>query len=163
MSKYQPALLGGLFIGILSLLPVIGVANLCCCLWVVAGGVLVTYLQQQGQPTPVETGDVAVNGLLAGVIGAVISSVGIMLMTSMTGPVIQDSMRQALDQSGDVPPQVREMVERFTNPRTLGLLMFVVNIPVYALFGMLGSLLGLTFFRKKTPPAQPPMQPPVQA
>jgi hypothetical protein len=27
---------------------------------------------------------------------------------------------------------------------------------MYAVFGMLGSLLGLAFFRKKTPPAAPP-------
>jgi hypothetical protein len=158
MGKHQPALLGGLFIGVLSLLPIIGAANLCCCLWVIVGGVLVTYLKQQGQPTPVETSDVAVSGLLAGVIGAVISSAGFMLMSGLTGPAIQDGVRQALEQSGDVPPQVRDMVERFTNPRTLGMLMFVVNIPLYAVFAMLGSLLGLAFFRKKTPPQAPPMQ-----
>ena len=41
----------------------------CCCLWVIAGGVLVTYLQQQAKPTPVETGDAVVGGLIAGLIG----------------------------------------------------------------------------------------------
>ena len=40
MTRYQPALLGGLFIGVLSALPVVNTANLCCCLWVIVGGVL---------------------------------------------------------------------------------------------------------------------------
>ena len=31
-------------------------------------------------------------------------------------------------------------------------LLFAINIPVYAVFAMLGSLLGLAFFRKKVPP-----------
>jgi len=43
-SKLQPALLGGTFLGILSALPIVSAANLCCCLWVVAGGVLAAYL-----------------------------------------------------------------------------------------------------------------------
>jgi hypothetical protein len=43
--KLQPALFGGLFIGVLSALPIINIAN-CCCLWVIGGGVLATYLMQ---------------------------------------------------------------------------------------------------------------------
>ena len=37
--KMLPALLGGLFIGVLSSLPYIKGGNVCCCLWVVSGGV----------------------------------------------------------------------------------------------------------------------------
>ena len=153
MGKHQPALLGGLFIGVLSSLPFV---NSCCCLWVIVGGVLVTYLQQQAKPTPVETGDVVIGGLLAGVIGAVIASIGFMLLSSVSGPVVQESMRQAFEQNADMPPEVRDMMMRFTDPKTLGVLMFVINIPLFAVFSMLGSLLGLAFFRKKLPPQAPP-------
>ena len=76
MSRHQPALLGGLFIGVLSALPVVSSANACCCLWVVAGGVLVVYLQQQNTPLPVETADAVLGGLIAGLIGAVIACLG---------------------------------------------------------------------------------------
>ena len=34
----QPALYGGLFIGVLSALPVVNIGN-CCCLWFAGGGV----------------------------------------------------------------------------------------------------------------------------
>ena len=68
MGKHQPALLGGVFIGVLSALPYINAAN-CCCLWVIAGGVLVVYLQQQASPTPVATNDAVIGGLIAGAIG----------------------------------------------------------------------------------------------
>ena len=33
-SKLQPALLGGLFIGVLSALPIISAGNCFCCMWV---------------------------------------------------------------------------------------------------------------------------------
>ncbi len=152
MSKHQPALLGGLFIGVLSSLPVVNAANLCCCLWVVCGGVLVVYLQQQRTPEPIDTGEAVIGGLLAGIIGAVIASAAGLLMLSAGGAIWQDQLRQALDQSGDIPPEVRDMVLRLTQTGSIAFLAFVINLPVYAVFSMLGSLLGLAIFRKKAAP-----------
>jgi len=54
--KFQPALFGGLFIGVLSALPIINIGN-CCCLWVIGGGVLATYLMQQNHPYPIAAAD----------------------------------------------------------------------------------------------------------
>ena len=130
MGKHQPALLGGLFIGVLSAIPIVNVVNLCCCLWVIVGGVLVTYLQQQAKPTPVETGDVVIGGLIAGVIGAVIAAIGLLVMTSLGGETFQDSIRQGMEQGGEVPPEVRDMMMRFTEPGALGLMVFIIYVPV---------------------------------
>jgi uncharacterized membrane protein YqgA involved in biofilm formation len=157
MSKHQPALLGGLFIGVLSVLPVVNMANYCCCLWVVAGGVLVVYLQQQGKPTPVETGEAVGGGLLAGLVGAVITSVVVFVMLGLGNEAIQEGLREALSQNPDLPPGMRDTITSLLTSRNLGLMVAFVTLPVYAVFGMLGSLLGLAFFRKKTPPA-PPVQ-----
>ena len=55
-SKLQPALLGGVFIGVLSALPIVSAGNLCCCLWVLSGGALAAYLLQQNQPVPADHG-----------------------------------------------------------------------------------------------------------
>ncbi len=49
-GRLQPALVGGLFIGVLSALPIVNTANCCCCLWVISGGVLAAYLRQQSSP-----------------------------------------------------------------------------------------------------------------
>jgi len=155
MSKHQPALLGGLFIGVLSSLPVVSTFNICCCLWVVAGGVLVVYLQQQRTPEPVETSDAVIGGLFAGVIGAVIAALGALILLSAGGELWQEQVRQALDSNADVPPEVRDMLLNLIQGRNLALLAFVINLPVYAVFSMLGSLLGLAIFRKKVaPPTQ---------
>ena len=153
MGKHQPALLGGLFIGVLSSLPYV---QMCCCLWIICGGVLVVYLQQERTPMPVQTGDAVLGGLLAGVIGAVIASLAFMALAELTGDSLQQTVHEALQGNNDMPPQMREMIERFMKPGTLGLMSLLFNIPVYAVFGMLGSLLGLAFFRKKTPPQAPP-------
>jgi hypothetical protein len=154
MSKHQPALLGGLFIGVLSSLPVVSTFNMCCCLWVVAGGVLVVYLQQQRTPEPVETGDAVIGGLLAGIIGAVVAGLGAMILLSAGGAMWQEQVRQALDSNAEVPAEVRDMVLGLLEGNNLALLAFVINLPVFAIFSMLGSLLGLAIFRKKVAPPQ---------
>jgi hypothetical protein len=159
MSRYQPALLGGLFIGVLSALPVVNIGNCFCCLWVVIGGVLVTYLLQQNKPEPVETGEAVLGGLIAGLIGAVIATIGIFLVSGVTDTMMQDNMREAFEQSGgEVSPEVRDFVLNLLQGRNFVVLMFVITMPIYAVFAMLGSLLGLAFFKKKTPPAPPPPQ-----
>ena len=154
MSRHQPALLGGLFIGILSALPFVNAANACCCLWVVAGGLLTVYLQQQNTPEPVEAADAVLGGLIAGLIGAVISSLAGWALLSVTGNVWQEQMRQALE-NPEVPPEMRDLLGNLLAGRGVMLLAFAINIPVYAIFSMLGALLGLAIFKKKTPPAAP--------
>jgi hypothetical protein len=157
-GRHAPALLGGLLIGVLSSLPVVNIANVCCCLWVVVGGVLTVYLQQQNRPDPVETADAVVGGLIAGLIGALIASLSSFLQMAIAGPVMQDSIQQMLEQMQELPPELRESITRFTTGKNLALLTLVVNLPVFAVFGMLGSLLGLSIFKKKVPvpPAPPP-------
>ena len=157
MGKHQPALLGGLFIGVLSSLPLVNVAN-CCCLWVIAGGVLVTYLQQQAKPIPVETGDAAIGGLIAGLIGAFIFCAATAAMSGLSSAIMQENIRQSLEQNSQIPPETRDKIIQWFTGKNLAILFAVVTVPVFAVVAMLGSLLGLAFFRKKAPPAVPPVQ-----
>jgi hypothetical protein len=160
MSRYQPALIGGLLIGVLSSVPVVSGLNICCCLWVVCGGVLTTYLLQQRTPEPVQTSDALLMGVIAGLIGAVITIFVQALIFTAVGPLMQEKMREALDRP-DMPPEARQFVERFMTGTGVVLFQALVCIPAFAVFGMLGALLGTAFFKKKTPPAAPPqnMQP----
>ena len=52
----QPALIGGLVMGVLSALPLVSAGNICCCLWVVTGGLVAAYLLQQNQAMPISRG-----------------------------------------------------------------------------------------------------------
>jgi hypothetical protein len=152
MGKHTPALLGGLFIGVLSSLPVVGA---CCCLWAVCGGMLVTYLQQQNMPEPIETADAVLAGVFAGLIGAVIASVVPLVLMSMGGQTLEEMIRSAFESNSEMPAEWRDRVLGFISGRNIALLLFVVNLPMYAVFSMLGSLLGVAFFRKKVPSPPP--------
>ena len=149
MGRHTPALLGGLFIGVLSSLPVVGA---CCCLWAVCGGMLVAYLQQQNRPDPIETADAVLGGVLAGLIGAIIASIVPVVMVSLTGGSFEELIQRALSENSEIPEEWRRRMGEFMSGRNVAVLIFVVNIPLYTVFSMLGSLLGVAFFRKKTPP-----------
>src|SRR3954471_3171197 len=108
--RLHPAVFGGLFIGVLSALPLINLAN-CCCLWVIGGGVLATYLLQQNYPLPVSAADGALVGLLAGLVGGVI---GVMLSIPIEmamGPVQQRLLERLVLSNPDIPPENRTMFE----------------------------------------------------
>jgi hypothetical protein len=154
MSRYQPALLGGLFIGVLSALPVVSAANMCCCLWVVVGGVLTAYLQQQARPVPLEASEAALGGVVAGVVGAVINiTVMGLLLSGAMGAQLVEQLRSAIDQNPQVPVEMRDRFTTLLGSGGFVVIVAAVTVPVYAVFGMLGSLLGLAMFKKKPPTA----------
>jgi uncharacterized membrane protein len=152
--KLQPALLGGLLIGVLSALPFVSAFNYCCCLWVIAGGVLTAYLLQERSTRPMTARDAALAGLLAGVIGAVIAAVvGGFFMAIMGGAT------QSLDQipRGDLPPEFGRILDRF---RELPPLLWYIGpaiayLMIFPVFGMLGALLGVALFKRQPPPPPP--------
>ena len=156
MRRFQPSLLGGLFIGVLSALPIVGAANLCCCLWVVTGGFLTTYLQRQRDPAArLNSSESALLGLVAGLVGAVLYIVATIVVFGVGGEQFEAQFRAAVE-GQQVPAEAREMMERLMTGRNLMLFLGAVTLPVYAVFSMLGALLGVAVFRPKTPPAAGP-------
>src|ERR1044072_249723 len=99
-NKLKPALIGGVLIGVLSVIPFVSAANLCCCLWAILGGMLATYLYVKNSPTRASAGDGAVLGVIAGGVGAVLSFVlGVPIALAM-GPMMRNtiiSLMQNLD------------------------------------------------------------------
>lgn len=148
MARFQPALLGGLFIGVLSALPILNFAN-CCCLWVILGGMLTVYLDQQNMPAPIETSQAALGGLIAGAIGGVISSIAGMFVLSMAGGGWREGVEQALSNMPDMPAETADMIRSLTEGPAMAVVSVAITVPLYAVFGMLGALLGTAFFRKK--------------
>jgi hypothetical protein len=160
-GRLQPALYGGLFIGVLSALPIVNMGNCCCCLWVVAGGALAVYLRQQNTPYAVASSEGALMGLLAGLIGGVIAALLSIPMMAVMGPFQRDIMERIMNSRGDFPPESREMIERMMRRSGgFGALAFVTNLVWHvatgAIFGMLGGLLGVAMFKKDLPPPPPP-------
>ena len=159
-SPTQPALVGGAVMGVLSALPLVGAANICCCLWVVAGGVVAAYLLQQNQSTPITPGDGALVGLFAGLVGAVVASALSIPIALMMAPVQHAIAERILEMPGEMPPWIRDAIQRSSGQGvSLGLqvafwfLSLLLYLVLGGIFSTVGGVLGALIFKK------PPMPP----
>lgn len=161
-NKLRPAVFGGLLIGVLSALPIVNVGNVCCCLWVICGGVLAAHLMQQEYPYAITIGDGAVVGLLAGLVGGILTVVISVPVDMAVAPFQARFLDRFLQDAGDLPFDVRDFVERFRgplNPIVIGIRLIFTSI-VFTVFGLLGGLLGAAIFKKGTPPGTAEVLPP---
>ena len=140
-NKLKPALLGGLIVGVLSAIPFI---NYCCCIWSIGGGALAAFLYIKGSSVPVRTGDGAVVGGLAGVIGGIIYLVIGLPIAIFFGMA---AMEEQLSNSGVHLP--------FS-----GVILMIVASLVGAIFlallATLGGVIGVAIFEKRKDGGVPP-------
>ena len=159
----KPALIGGVLLGILSILPVIRGFNCLCCAWVIAGGVLAAHLYVKDSPAPASLGRGVGLGLLTGFIGAlVIALFSIPLHMLMNpGVGIVEQMQRSMDQIPNVPPESRQFLQVLS---AHGGIVYAVGLIIMlffcCLFGMVGSTIGVAIFEKRKSGSPPPYQPP---
>jgi hypothetical protein len=159
-NKVKPALIGGVVLGLLSVIPFVSAVNVCCCLWAILGGMLATYLYVRSSATPATPADGAILGALAGVVGAVISVIlGIPVALAM-GPMMRNLM---VDLLGRVDPQQADAMRRQFELAGDAIGPVIINAVVLAVllfvFSVIGGLLGVPIFEKRkgnlTPPPPP--------
>ena len=155
----QPVLFGGLFMGVLSALPIISLGN-CCCLWVMGGGAMTAYLTQHGKSDPITLGEGAFRGFLAGVLGAVVYVVVSLPIQVVAEPLQRGMMDRLLESAADVPPELLDMIESLESGGGVAAILigFFFMLAVGMVFSPLGGLLGALMFRSAPPaaPADPP-------
>ena len=160
-KKLQPALIGGLVAGLLSVVPVISIG---CCLWGLAGGAVAAYMLIRRSPMfRVTTGDGAVVGTLAGLFGALIMlAINVPVTLMRWGQVVETIKSQAANQSD---PSAQESINNFIaflqNHSVLGALMIWVIFAVVVVgLATLGGILGVAMFEKRKGQPFPPQGPP---
>jgi hypothetical protein len=152
--KLHPALLGGLFIGVVSALPVVERANGCCCLWMAVGGMLAAWVMQQNHPHQVALADGGLVGLLAGLIGAPIMFVASSLVALLLPSQARD-VAQVLSGAEGMTPEARDLV-RSIPPVALMIIGGVMLVVVGTIVSTVGGVIGAAIFRRSAPPAPPP-------
>jgi hypothetical protein len=153
----RAVLIGGVTLGLLSAIPPISFANMCCCVWVLGGGALASYLYVRRSQTPVMLGQGAELGALAGVVGTVVSlSVGIPLGLIL-GDTLNGFMMEVVEVFISDPQVLREMRKQMETAQAQS---FVQKLPtilatavfstvIYIGFATLGGLLGVKLFEKR--------------
>jgi hypothetical protein len=163
-SKLQPALLGGLVLGLGSVIPGVSLFNFCCCGWGIVGGALAAYLLIRRSPVlPVPKGDGARAGALAGLVGSVIYLVIGVPLTLLQWNNLVAQVQQRAEASSD--PASREAVNQIITIMQSHPVLIALGIwLVFAIVGIgaaaLGGMIGVAMFEKRKGQQGPPQAPP---
>lgn len=167
-SRLRSAIIGGVVIGLLSGIPYVRLGNVACCMWVVLGGAFASYLYIKKSPTPVNLGEGAMIGAIAGMIGMVVEIVVGLPLTILTGypelnliagllermdPQKADEYRHQIEQLTSIPFSEQFFHAVFSWGTLLSLLITVV-------FALIGGLIAVPIFEKRKTDAGPPPPPP---
>ncbi|MGH9841547.1 MAG: hypothetical protein ACREEM_22580 [Blastocatellia bacterium] len=164
----QPALIGGLIAGILSVIPVVSLANCCFCAWALVGGAVASKMVIDRTPRPVRSGEGAQVGLMAGLVAAGIYVVlGVPLALLGIG---EGMMRQVMEgmSSQSADPQFQEMMQKIleasanqsSGQKLAAAIPFLLIAGiVLGGFTVLGGLLGVALFEKRKGQPPPPQYP----
>ena len=170
-NKLRIALISGAVIGAISGIPGLSLINCCCCAGILMGGYLATYLYRQeltDAMSPMQTSDVVVLGLAAGVAGAFIGALLELFISLAFGDVsnqlVQSATNRLIDyfeSSGTLPTsesdnlrgQIDDAIKRAQG--TSGFLSNLFSsLLIYPLFSMLGALIGHAMLKRKNRPTQ---------
>ena len=148
-------LLGGLFIGVLSALPIISAGN-CCCLWVISGGVIAAYFAQQEDARPLGLLDGARVGFRAGLLGALVWLLASIVITRFVAPLQESTADVLLRNAADMPPEVRRWLESLGNNAGAAAIVgrFLFQLFIATPFAALGGVLGAALFGRTEQPQE---------
>jgi hypothetical protein len=143
----QPAIAGGLLLGLLSSLPIINLANLIFGAWILAGGALTAHLVSRQRPSGISYGDGAFGGVLSGFFGAVISTIMLIpskLFFAADWETVRQQAEQQLAQTPETAGPMRDLLLRAMSAEvsiTTEMFWFFFYGFSFSLFAMLGGML----------------------
>jgi hypothetical protein len=150
----QPALAGGMFLGVLSSIPFINLGNALCCMWVMLGGGVAAVLLARQRPSGITYGDGAFTGVLSGLFGAVAGTLVQMSFHAIFFRVFesqQQELEQTLQQLG-IQGQMRDVLLRLASGEISAFTLIVTffsNLIIYSLFAMVGGILTVAILNKR--------------
>lgn len=154
-SLLTSSLASGFIFGFLSGVPFVGALNCACCSLILGAGALTSYLLVKGSEVPVSFGRAAAGGFFAGAIAVPVYLITMFAFSIvMGGGDFQQQIDQAVDQMSQYPEaqQAGEMI-REMGVGLLVVILGVVCLFFYSIFGTVGGLLGRAIFERR--PAQP--------
>ena len=163
-SKLQPALLGGLVLGLGSVIPGLSYGNLCCCGWALVAGALAANLLIRRSPVfPIRSGDGAAAGALAGVVGSFINLVIGVPFTLLQWNTVVSQIEQRAEASSD-PPSREAMRQILSVMQSHPVLIALCIWLIFAIVGIgvaaIGGVIGVAMFEKRKGQPYPPDGPP---
>ncbi|MCA1564637.1 MAG: hypothetical protein LC803_03060 [Acidobacteria bacterium] len=153
-DKMRAALIGGVTFGLLSAIPPISFAGLCCFIWI-ASGMLASYLYIRRSREPVLMGEGVQLGALAGLIGTIVAltvglTFGFIFGESFDQLLVKMMERFSLRQAEELSQQLKAaQSQAFAQKLPNIVITSLVRSALSITFATLGGLLGVRFFEHR--------------
>ncbi len=140
-----PALVGGVVAGVISAIPFF---KCLCCLWIIGGAMLAAYLLSKDSPVALTGGDGAIVGIFAGIVAAVVHAFVNIPFQSFNREFLDEVRNWITGYMEEVPSGWENL---FEGGFSIGLFFagLVVSAMIFAAFGALGGIIGISLFGKK--------------
>lgn len=150
-GMFVPALIGGALGGVLSGIPLL---NCLCCLWIIGGAMLASYILSKNSPVALTAGDGAIVGIFTGIVAAVIDAIISIPLAAANREFMMSIMEKIGEYTDEMPAGWETWLEGGGAATTLSMQMIglLISAVVFAALGALGGIIGISLFRKKTPP-----------
>jgi uncharacterized protein involved in cysteine biosynthesis len=149
-GMFIPALVGGAVAGVLMAIPLV---NCLCCLWIIGGAMLASYLLARNSTASLTSGDGAIVGVFAGIVAAVVEAFVSLPFQALNQQFLRRFMEQLSQFTEDMPSGWEKWLDigRGGISPAWFLLSLVISMAVFAVFGALGGVIGASLFGKKKP------------
>lgn len=146
-----PALIGGAVAGILTGIPLI---NCLCCLWIIGGAILASYILVKDSPVALSAGDGAIVGVFSGIVAAVADALISMPFEHLNQEFAKRIMEWVSDFAQEFPSGWESWLgKEFGQKSPFSFMMdLVISAVIFAALGALGGIIGISLFKKKTHP-----------
>lgn len=147
-NMLSPALIGGAVAGVLSGIPFL---NCLCCLWIIGGAVLASYLLAKDSPVSLTSGDGAIVGALAGISAAVVDSLVGIPLHGLNVAVMRRMMERLSEFADEMPSGWENWLDRTGGGVSIAMFLIglFISAAVFAVLGALGGIIGMSLFGKK--------------
>lgn len=149
-----PALVGGALAGLFSAIPFL---NCLCCLWIIGGAMLSSYLLAKDSRVNLSSGDGAIVGIFAGIVAAIAHTIINIPLQAINLQIARRFLERLAQYTENMPSGLNAWLEQGPGGLTLPLffLGLLVSAVIFAALGALGGIIGIALFgKKKMPPQQ---------
>lgn len=149
-AMLMPALIGGAAAGLLSGIPLL---NCLCCLWIIGGAILASFLLIKDSPVTLTAGDGAIVGVFTGIVAAIVEAIISIPLQPLNKEFARKMMETISEYTEEMPSWWESWFETGAAGASLSMFMLglAISAVVFAALGALGGIIGISLFKKKTP------------
>jgi len=144
---FMPALIGGGIAGVLSAIPIV---NCLCCLWIIGGAMLASYLLTKNSPVQLTAGDGAIVGALSGLFATFADAIASIPFNAMSQEFLTRFSEKFSEYAEEVPEGWAEFLQRSSESSGPWILVgILITAVIFVSLGVLGGIIGISLFGKK--------------